>query len=362
MPSRRRPSLALALAASAALSLVAMPPLRAQVPPLVGSTTTTTAPPASDPGSSPSGSDFAEGSSAAPEGAKDTGGDGAPAPAGGIVVPPEAQRIIDAVPRSGASSNAALLDRLQLLRDLGLSEEETLRVGLGRFPIAGPARYSHDWLFPRYGPGFRFHLGTDVFAAHGTPVRAPVDGVALSANGGLGGLTVKVFMADGTYFYLAHLSGLVDGFTDGMPVRTGDIVGYVGDSGNARGGAPHLHIGIYPHGGAPVDPKPILDHFLAEASARVPAIADAVRRARPAPAGAPSAPVEPPLSDASTLRPMLGTELVHGLMSEATRWPVEVLYLASANALSGPRVLVDAAVDDVVAGIDWTERASQPAG
>lgn len=356
MSRRRRPSIALAVAAAATLSLVAMPPARAQVPPLVGSTTTTTAPPASDPGSSPSGSDFAEGSSPAPEGAKDAGGDGTAAPAGGIVVPPEAQRIIDAVPRSGASSNADLLDRLQVLRDLGLSEEETLRVGLGRFPIAGPARYSHDWLFPRYGPGFRFHLGTDVFAAHGTPVRAPVDGVAQSANGGLGGLTVKVFMADGTYFYLAHLSGLVEGFTQGMTVRTGDIVGYVGDSGNARGGAPHLHIGIYPHGGPPVDPKPILDHFLAEASARVPVLVDAVRKARPS-STAPAAPAAPPADAATSLRPMLGTELVHGLMAGASAWPIEVLYLASANALSGPRVLVDAAVDDIVAGIDWDQRA-----
>ena len=45
---------------------------------------------------------------------------------------------------------------------------------------------------------------------YGTPVRAPVDGVAHSATDGLGGLTVKVFMPDGTYFYLAHLSGLVE--------------------------------------------------------------------------------------------------------------------------------------------------------
>ena len=358
MPSRRHRSIALAVAIASAVSLLAVPPLRAQVPPLVGSTTTTTtAPAAAEPGPPPSGSDFAEGSSPAPEGAKDAGGDGAAAPAGGIVVPPEAQRIINAVPRSGPSSSDALLDRLQALRDLGLSEEETLRVGLGRFPIAGSARYSHDWLFPRYGPGFRFHLGTDVFAAHGTPVRAPVDGVAQSANGGLGGLTVKVYMADGTYFYLAHLSGLVEGFTQGMPVRTGDIVGYVGNSGNARGTSPHVHVGVYPAGGPPVDPKPILDDFLAEASARVPVVVDAYRRARPSTPGAPSAPASPPVSAATELRPMLGTELVHGLISDATPWPIEVLYLASANPLSGPRVLVDAAVDDIVAGIDWSERA-----
>jgi hypothetical protein len=263
------------------------------------------------------------------------------------------------VRRSGPSSNAPLLSRLDALRDLGLSEDETLRLGLGRFPIAGAARYSHDWLFPRYGPGFRFHLGTDVFAAHGTPVRAPVDGVVQSAEGGLGGLTVKVFMPDGTYFYLAHLSGLVDGFVNGMTVRTGDIVGYVGDSGNARGGAPHLHIGIYPRGGPPVDPKPILDQFLAEAQARVPLLADAYGKARPPAATPVPDPATLTANDARVLRPMLGTDLVHDLAAGTTPWPIEVLYLASANSVTGPRALVDLAVDGIVASIDWDTRAQQ---
>src|SRR3546814_14359627 len=92
-------------------------------------------------------------------------------------------------------------------------------------------------------------MGTDVFAPHGTPVRSPVDGTISSGSGSLGGLFVKVFQPDGTYFYMAHLSGLAEGFTEGMAVQTGDIVGYVGDSGNARGGSPHVHLGIYTPGG-----------------------------------------------------------------------------------------------------------------
>src|SRR3546814_3786631 len=75
-------------------------------------------------------------------------------------------------------------------------------------------------------------MGTDVFAPHGTPVRSPIDGTISSGSGSLGGLFVKVFQPDGTYFYMAHLSGLAEGFTEGMAVQTGDIVGYVGDSGN----------------------------------------------------------------------------------------------------------------------------------
>jgi hypothetical protein len=272
-------------------------------------------------------------------------------------VPPEAQRIINSVRRTGANSNGRLLSELTRLEAVGLPEPEALRVGLGRFPIAGPARYSHDWLYPRYGPGFRFHLGTDVFAARGTPVRAPVDGVAHSATGGLGGLTVKVVMPDGTYFYLAHLAGLVEGFTNGMPVATGDIVGYVGDSGNARGGAPHLHIGIYPLGGPPIDPKPVLDQFLVEAEARLPEVLAAVQSVQPV--ATPTDDQQIPISEEHRLlRPMLATEALHRFAAGGSAVPSEVLYVAGANPQSGPRALVRIALDDLVAGIDWTLRAA----
>lgn len=359
-PRGRRAALA-RLAAATAFGWMAAgaPALQAQVPPVTSSSTTTTTttsvPPGSPTTAAPSGSDFSATADQAPAGAADAEGDGAAAPAEGIRVPPEAQRIIDAVRRSGPSSNAALLTAVAELQDLGVAEADALRVGLGRFPIAGPARYSHDWLFPRYGPGFRFHLGTDVFAAYGTPVRAPIDGVAHSASGGLGGLTVKVAMPDGTFFYLAHLSGLVEGFVDGMSVSTGDIVGYVGDSGNARGGAPHLHIGIYPHGGPPIDPKPILDWFLGEAEARVPELISAYEQVRPAPA-LPAAPVY----DQRALRPMLATGLLHDLASGTRTWPAEVLYLTGADVVAGPHVLLDLALEDIVASLDWNARESNP--
>lgn len=343
----------LAAGLAAALGLAVPAPVGAQVPPVLGGpTTTTTPPPPADPPPSaePSGEDLASGSAPAPAGAQDSGGDGPAAPSGGIAVPPEARRIIDSVQRSGPSSTDALLQALAPVEALGIPLDEVYRVGLGRFPIAGSAHYSHDWLFPRYGPGFRFHLGTDVFAAYGTPVRAPVDGVARSANGGLGGLTVKVVMPDGTYFYLAHLSGLVDGFVDGMPVSTGDIVGYVGDSGNARGGAPHLHLGVYPHGGPPVDPKPILDGFLQEALDRVPAVLAAVQQARPAPAPLPStAPA------ATLLRPMFHRAALRAFAAGGSHLPARLLYTTAASPLAGSRGLLQLAVDDLVAGIDWSQ-------
>lgn len=349
---------AASLATAVAVLLPA--PAQGQVPPVLDPTTTTTAPPpspASEPAApGPSGDDLASGSAPAPAGAQDSGGDGPAAWSGGIAVPPEAQRIIDSVPRSGPSSTDALLQALAQVEALGVPRDEVYRIGLGRFPIAGEAHYSHDWLFPRYGPGFRFHLGTDVFAAYGTPVRAPVDGVARSANGGLGGLTVKVVMPDGTYFYLAHLSGLVEGFTDGMPVSTGDIVGYVGDSGNAKGGAPHLHLGVYPKGGPPVDPKPILDGFLQEALDRVPSVIAAVEQARPAAAAAAPLPSTAPAS--TLLRPMFHRAALRAFAAGGTHLPGGVLYTAVASPLAGSRGLLQLAVDDLVAGIDWTQPAS----
>jgi murein DD-endopeptidase MepM/ murein hydrolase activator NlpD len=159
--------------------------------------TTTTAPPDS-----------------APAGAVDSKGDGVTAPKGGIVVPPEAQRIINQVKRSRPSDSTPLVSALQGLVDLGMSQEEAHRVGMGRFPVAGVAKYTHDWLLPRYGPGFRFHLGCDLVADYGTPVRSPVDGTVTSHRDSLGGLTARVTMPDRTAFAFAHLSGLVEGFEE----------------------------------------------------------------------------------------------------------------------------------------------------
>jgi hypothetical protein len=222
--------------------------------------------------------------------------DGGTPPPGAGPFPPELAALSRSVKRTAPKNTRALVDALRALEDLRVSREEAFRVGMGRFPVGGYASYSHDWWLPRFGPGWRLHLGTDVFAARGTPVRAPADGVVRLTSGGLGGIATYVIQDDGTYFYLAHLDGRPPGLRDGQAVRTGDIVGYVGTSGNASGGAPHLHFEIHP---APVkvittgrgkakttrvvpvrvppgttlpavDPKPYLDRFLQDALADVP--------------------------------------------------------------------------------------------
>jgi hypothetical protein len=181
----------------------------------------------------------------------------------------------DSVARSGSSSTATLVAALAPLTQQGVHAEEVAKVGFGRFPVAGEATYSHDWWFPRFGPGWRLHEGTDIFAPRGTPVRAPVEGTVRISNGGLGGLAIYVTAPDGTYFYLAHLASITPGLIEGARVATGDIVGHVGDSGNARGGLPHLHFEVHPGGGGPVDPKPVLDRLLADALAAAPRVIEA---------------------------------------------------------------------------------------
>lgn len=93
------------------------------------------------------------------------------------------------------------------------------------------------------------HQGNDIGAAYGSPIVAPFNGVASDASNGLGGLSVYVKNSSG-YVYNAHLSRM------GQlgPVNAGDIIGYVGMSGDAQGTVPHNHFEWHPNGGAAVDP------------------------------------------------------------------------------------------------------------
>ncbi len=187
-------------------------------------------------------------------------------------IPPEAQRIINSIVRTGSNNNVALLEALGRLTEIGMSQEEAALVGMGQFPVAGEAWWSDDWYHPRFTPEFHFHEGTDIFAARGTPVRAPVDGILEYSNGGAGGLGATVHEANGTYYYMCHLDSFARDLTTGSRVKQGQVVGFVGSSGNADGDAPHVHFEIHPGGGGPINPKPIIDRWVAEAIANVPKI------------------------------------------------------------------------------------------
>jgi murein DD-endopeptidase MepM/ murein hydrolase activator NlpD len=97
------------------------------------------------------------------------------------------------------------------------------------------------------------HQGNDVFAPAGTPIRAPFAGRAEESFNGLGGTSVHVYAdANADYVYNAHLSEHVG--VDGQHVEPGDIIGLVGNTGNAAGTPPHDHFEYHPGGGSAVSP------------------------------------------------------------------------------------------------------------
>ena len=106
--------------------------------------------------------------------------------------------------------------------------------------------------------GDRRHEGVDIFATRGTAVTSTTRGVVGAVReGGLGGRQVWVRGPGLENHYYAHLDGWAEHLSQGDVVLPGDVLGFVGDSGNARGTPTHLHYGIYGDDGA-LDPMPRL--------------------------------------------------------------------------------------------------------
>jgi murein DD-endopeptidase MepM/ murein hydrolase activator NlpD len=126
------------------------------------------------------------------------------------------------------------------------------------FPVFGAnATFTSDYGAPRAGTGW--HQGNDIFAPIGTPVLAVADGV-LSKVGvnTLGGNRLWLEDDLGNTYYYAHLSGYAANVADGVRVRGGEIIAFVGNTGQAITTPPHLHFEIHPGDGASVDPYPYL--------------------------------------------------------------------------------------------------------
>jgi peptidoglycan LD-endopeptidase LytH len=124
-------------------------------------------------------------------------------------------------------------------------------------PIERPFHFRDTWGAPRSGG--RRHRGTDVFAPMGHPVYAFTHGaIARHSNSRLGGLGLYLRGDDGNTYYYAHLQRIAPGHGPGRRVEAGELIAYNGDSGNARGGAPHVHFEMYPGGGGAVNPYPAL--------------------------------------------------------------------------------------------------------
>ena len=103
----------------------------------------------------------------------------------------------------------------------------------------------------------RSHEGIDIFAERGTPIQATTQGIVSKVGeDALGGRVVMIIGPGGAGHYYAHLEDYADISANDW-VNTGDTIGYVGDSGNAKGTPPHVHYGIYINGSA-VNPYPLL--------------------------------------------------------------------------------------------------------
>lgn len=106
--------------------------------------------------------------------------------------------------------------------------------------------------------GGRGHQGIDIFARRGTPVRSVTEGVIEDkALRGLGGRIVDIVGPAGYRHYYAHLEDWADQ-KKGDWVVPGEVIGYVGDSGNAAWKGTHLHYCIYTPEGKAIDPYPYL--------------------------------------------------------------------------------------------------------
>lgn len=131
-------------------------------------------------------------------------------------------------------------------------------VKLKVFPVQGKCYYGDSWGYPRGGG--RVHLGVDIIAPEGKLLYAVADGtitkVYADYPGSLSGNGVRLTMADGTYFFYAHMVGVADGIKVGTKVKAGQIVGAVGNTGNS--GTNHLHFEIHPQGGSAVNPYPLV--------------------------------------------------------------------------------------------------------
>ena len=112
------------------------------------------------------------------------------------------------------------------------------------FPIAGEASFSDSFGVPRTTT---WHHGIDVFAERGTPLVAVADGTLSNVGwNDVGGNRLWLRDAAGNEFYYAHLAGFSPLAREGAVVRVGDVLGFVGDTGDAKGTPPHLHFEVHP--------------------------------------------------------------------------------------------------------------------
>lgn len=139
-----------------------------------------------------------------------------------------------------------------------------------RMPVVGilGRDLSDSWHNPRDG-GSRLHKGIDIFAPRGTEIVAVSDGIiSFIGDQPKGGHCLWLTTESGVSFFYAHLDRWAPGIYEGMEVQTGDLLGFVGNTGNARTTPSHLHFGINQNDEM-VNPYPLLARAAPSRQARV---------------------------------------------------------------------------------------------
>jgi murein DD-endopeptidase MepM/ murein hydrolase activator NlpD len=189
------------------------------------------------------------------------------APAATDAAEPAPAATAAAEPAPTAAPPATATAALPAVRNPGDAEGARLLAGRSLLvPVAGvaPERLSDTYEQSR---GARKHEAIDIMAGMGTPVVAVDDGrITKLFTSKPGGLTIYQYDPAGKLaYYYAHLQRYADGLREGQEVRRGDVIGYVGVTGNSDPNAPHLHFGVFRLGdppkwweGQPVNPYPAL--------------------------------------------------------------------------------------------------------
>ena len=166
--------------------------------------------------------------------------------------------------RAAAPTNVARLEvaATALKPAIRLSQSGVIMFPMNPLPKCSISKTS----FGQPRPGGRIHEGIDLMAslgqeiyavANGTLTKKTIDG---NTDATLSGNAWRLQLPDGsnTYYFYAHLSAFATGLNQGDTVAKGQLIGYVGDTGDPGPGNYHLHFEVHPKGGAAVDPFPLL--------------------------------------------------------------------------------------------------------
>jgi murein DD-endopeptidase MepM/ murein hydrolase activator NlpD len=123
-------------------------------------------------------------------------------------------------------------------------------------PVQGAGKWDFSNSFGAPRDGQRQHAGNDIFAKRGTPVVAVEDGKIRTVTGGRAGIGFYLDGVSGVTYYGAHMNETK--VVNGQAVKRGEVIGAVGNTGNAAGTPTHLHFEVKPGGGTSVDPYNLL--------------------------------------------------------------------------------------------------------